>query len=120
MNRKQKIVFLIGVGIIVLMGLMPPWYYHALYFRDYDSQFPGAATLPTGYGFLFYPPDPPHLMGFFEYDEGMGDYKGVGHQRYQKSSGPCIDLSRLLIQWAVVAIGTAAIVFVLKDRARTP
>ena len=120
-RKRQKATILIGVGIIVFMGLFPPWYYHALYYRDfYDRPFQAAAMLPAGYGFLFSPPDPPDWMDDFEYDKYKGDYKGVGGQRYHKSSGPCIDISRLLIQWAVIGIATAAIVFALKDDKRIP
>ena len=42
MNKKQKIVFLVGLGIIILMGLFPPWYiYH-----PYGSR-------PGEYAFIF-------------------------------------------------------------------
>jgi len=120
-NKEQKLTILIGVGIIVLMGLIPPWYYHALLSRNIDgpSQ-PSAVTLPVGYRFLFSPPGLESVPVFSScyndedhwVDNPDGDF-------YHKSSGPCIDLSRLLIQWAVIAFATAAIVFALKDRRKT-
>ncbi|MGD0827516.1 MAG: hypothetical protein ABSA09_05455 [Desulfobaccales bacterium] len=42
MNKKQKIVFLVGLGIIVLMGLIPPWYFYS----------PNIST-PGHYAFIF-------------------------------------------------------------------
>lgn len=85
MNKKQKIAFLVGIGIIVLMGLIPPWYYAFV---------GGPHRLLGAYGLLF---SPPSLVGA----EDLADVY--------------IDLSRLLVQWAVVAIATAGIVLVLKD-----
>ena len=38
MNKKQKVVFLVGVGIIVLMGLIPPWHCEVLF--DLDQKIP--------------------------------------------------------------------------------
>ena len=52
MNKKQKVVFLVGVGIIVVMGLIPPWHLEVLF--DLDQQIP--LTVRLGYGFLFSPP----------------------------------------------------------------
>jgi hypothetical protein len=97
MNKKQKVVFLMGVGIIVLMGLMPPWYYHHVGFSDYSDQ-PIALEINGDYAWLFSPP--------------ISDLPGL----HKKDTLVLIDLSRLLIQWAVVAIATAGIVLVLKDK----
>jgi hypothetical protein len=116
MNMKQKIVFLIGVGIIVLMGLIPPWYYHGIYYCNHgDRPFHMAATLDSEYGFLFFPPDPPNMTDYNDHHD-----RGVDGWRYFGNSGPCIDLSRLLIQWAVIAIAMAVIVFALKDEKKIP
>jgi hypothetical protein len=46
MNKKQKIVFLVGFGTIVIMGLIPPWYFPG----------PGEALIEGSYGFIFSPP----------------------------------------------------------------
>lgn len=74
MNKKQKIVFLVGLGIIVLMGLIPP-------------------GLDSYSGTRFYD------LLLFGYGEGS----------------QTIDLTRLFLQWAVVVIATAGIIFILKD-----
>ncbi len=73
-NKKQKIVFLVGLGIIVLMGLIPPWAD-----SGWDS---------LGYDFIF------------------------THNPYY---GRSIDLIPLFLQWVVVVITTAGIIFILKD-----
>jgi hypothetical protein len=93
MNKKQKIVCLIGVGVIILMTLIPPWYYHVASRRVGDRQI--VFEHQGNYGFLFSPPDPPDF----------------GYRNYCIAR---IDLSRLLVQWVVVAIATGGIVWFLK------
>lgn len=106
MNKKQRVVFLVGVGIIILMGLIPPWYYRAvLPSGDHIAQFTVRAD--RDYGFLF---DPPPTFDFLE--------DAQGHKKGFYPVLPCIDFSRLLLQWAVVAIATAAMIFILKDEKR--
>jgi hypothetical protein len=77
MNKKQKIVFLVGLGIIVLMGLIPPW----------SDSYSGESF----YDFLFSSP------------------------AFWRGGRPTIDFTRLFLQWAVVVIATAGIIFILKD-----
>jgi hypothetical protein len=99
MNKKQKLVFLVGAGIIVLMGLMPPWYYRAAYpegERIYTVSIPASPT----YGFLFSPPDMDLVHARIE---------GQPHV-------PCIDLRRLFVQWVAVAIATTGIILTLKRK----
>jgi hypothetical protein len=95
-NKKQKIVFLVGVGIIVLMGLIPPWYYHAVFSENQRTAF----EFDGGYQFLF----SPDLRVSYKFEK-----------YFPPRERPCINLSRLLVQWAVVAIATAGIVLVFKD-----
>jgi hypothetical protein len=99
MNKKQKVVFLVGVGIIVLMGLIPPWHCEVLF--DLDQKIP--LTMEAGYGFLFSPPT-------FE------SYPSLHHKSdyYGASVAPFIALSQLCVQWAVVAIGVGGILIVLR------
>ena len=49
MNKKQKKVVVIGLGIMLLMALIPPW---KCIFKD--RQLP--LERPGGYGILFAPP----------------------------------------------------------------
>jgi hypothetical protein len=81
MNRIQQLTVIIGVAIMVLMGLMPPWYFSI----GYGAYFKG------GYGFLFFPPS---------------------HNDF----APVINLSRLLIQWAVIALASCGVIFYFKNR----
>jgi hypothetical protein len=70
----------------------------------YDDR-PIVVTIETRYEFLFLPPEP------------IPDSKDV-HSDFPIAkgfAGPFIDFSRLLIQWVLVAIATAAIVLILKD-----
>jgi hypothetical protein len=98
MNKKQKVVLLVGVAIIVLMGLIPPWYYHVVRTEDQRIAFEGEG----GYAFLFSPPS--------------FSLKSSSHYPFEDPRAISrINLSRLLVQWAVVAIATAGIVLVLKD-----
>jgi hypothetical protein len=140
MNKKQKAVFLVGVGLIVLMGLIPPWYY------DNPETDQRPKKIYGGYAFLFSPSPPPlatehaalskvrkevtHLMQQGKEDEAFSKFKEVVKANnidpdeavdwfLAMKKGlfvvPHIDLSRLLVQWAVVAIAIAGIVVFLKD-----
>lgn len=51
MNLKQKIALLIGIIIIVLMGIYPPWCDH------YGNDATGRTTLFTGYSLFTIPPE---------------------------------------------------------------
>jgi hypothetical protein len=92
MNKKQKIVFLIGLSIIVFMGLIPPWYFQTTFTVDQHTAF----ETDGGYEWIFDPP--------------------VSDQPWTPGSRSVVDLRRLLVQWGVVAIATAGLVFVLRDK----
>jgi hypothetical protein len=49
MNKKQKNVVLVGILIIVLMGLVPPWNFRIGGGERYIER-------PAPYGFIFSPP----------------------------------------------------------------
>ena len=77
MNKRQRIVVLVGVAIVAGMMLFPPWQRQAggQFSAFYKSRSP-TYTAPAGYGFLFYqPPDAER-----------------------------VDISRLAVQCAVVAV----------------
>lgn len=81
-NKHQKIVLWIGVIIIVLMGLFPPWQ-HTCNVGMYDIH----SEQPAGYFFIASKPQA----------KSESKYAGIE-----------IDTSRLLIQWVIVATLTAA------------
>ncbi len=87
-----------GTGIIVLMGLIPPWYYRTFY--GVDQRIVSEMRAEENYGFLFSPPDPLYERGYSDRRLSM---------RLAR-----IDFSRLILQWFVVAVSTAGIIFFLE------
>jgi hypothetical protein len=86
MNRIQKNILVIGIIVIVLMGIYPPWTF-------------------TGY----------ILSTGLATPENAGDYALI-----TKPPGNCkIDLGRLGVQWAVVAIATGGLLVIFKDSKNT-
>src|SRR5262245_20208755 len=80
----------VGIAIVVLMGLFPPW----VESRTSSSSLPHTgytAFYSRGYSFLFAPPT--------------------------ENSAAFIDLSRLMVQWVIVAAITLGLVAALN---RTP
>jgi hypothetical protein len=88
MNKRQLLAIRCGVGLIVLMGMIPPWV-HTFDARSIHSR------KPAGYQFIFTPPKP----------EGASPAYGVR-----------LDVSRLAIQWVVTATAAAAFVLVSRQR----
>jgi len=85
MNKKQLISLWVGIIIIVLMGLFPPWF-----FTGFDR---GGALGPresSSYKFLIPPPKRRGVEGF-------------------------IDLGLLSVQWIIVAAVTTGLVVTFKD-----
>lgn len=83
-NKKQRTILIVGIVVMILMGLFPPW--TATY--NYKSQH---SQHPRGYAFIA---TPPH---FTLYPIG--------------SSGIVLDISRLSLQWIVVLLATGLGVF---------
>jgi len=79
LNALQRKILLVGIAVIVLMGICPPWK-HTFKYKSINSE------EPAGYGLIVYPPSA----------------EGYGPAGY----GIKIDFSRLLIQWAVTAAVT--------------
>ena len=88
LNKRQMLAFRCGVALIVLMGLFPPW----VYTRDARSVH---SRKSAGYYFIFTPPAP-------EYN--------------YSSNGVRLDVSRLLIQWLVVATSVAGFFLISKKQ----
>jgi len=79
MSREQKIALWVGVALIVLAGLFPPW----IYLKNKHS-----VPQPADFGLLFWPP----------------------------LESTSIDISRLLVIWATIAVVTLAAVVTLTER----
>jgi hypothetical protein len=98
MNLKQKTALLIGIIIIILMGIYPPW---CIY---YDTP---RQKKCIGYAFITTPAitkmNTPYWMGYPEsptYDKKADD----------------IDYIRLVFQWAMVVIVTSGFLLMFKDK----
>lgn len=83
LNEKQKKLIVIGVAVIILMGLFPPWTYTFKYKTAYSNE-------PAGYGFILSPP--------------KKKSKALAH-------GIELDITRLSVQWIIVLMATGLGVF---------
>ena len=85
-------IILIGVGLVILTALFPPWSY------TFDSPGRSGGSMhsekPAGYGFIFLPPSPEKKSG--------------------ASYGIQIDFGRMFLQWFLVAAICAAIIMYLR------
>ena len=89
MNRKQKVISLIGIILIVIMGTIPPWKY-------IDDGSIGYREIPAGYFLIFSPPEP-----------DQEDYFGVE-----------LDMSRLAVQWITLLFVMAAALYLTQDKSK--
>ena len=87
-NKKQKTILIIGVAIIILMGLFPPW--TCTY--TYESE---SSKTSSGYAFIA---NPPKVRGF--------TFGTFGFE---------LDISRLCVQWIVVIFATGLGVLLTKE-----
>lgn len=95
MNKRQTIALWIAIGLIALMGLVPPWA-HSESSWGSSGGFGGGSHHSTGayaagYGLIFWPPKP-------------------------ESGELHVDLSRLFIQWLIVAVVGGGLVWTLRTR----
>lgn len=97
MNLKQKIVLLIGIIVIVLMGIYPPWYF-------YDNK-TGKNIRVSGYAFFANPPIP-HKLSLDSRTEGF----------YRERVSTNVDYTRLAFQWTMIVIVTSGFILMLKDK----
>lgn len=87
-NQIERKIILIGICMIFLMGLFPPWTdtFHRAGMK--------AVEKPAGYSFLLTPPSSERITSA---------YYGVQ-----------IDFSRLLLQWFLMAIAGGGVVFAMR------
>jgi len=79
-NPKQKKILIVGIVIVLLIGVVPPWKHTFKSSSTYSE-------VPAGYSFITSPP-PRRAKSF--------------------SHGIKIDISRLVIQWIVTIAATTA------------
>ena len=82
-NGKQRKLIIVGIVVVVLMGLFPPWAYTYSYNTKYSKE-------PAGYGFIL---DPPMK------------------KRFSPAHGIELDITRLSVQWIITLLATGLGVF---------
>lgn len=91
-NKQWQIIVLwAGAGLIVLMGLLPPW----ILVRHPEVQAYYSTSERVGYYWVFDPPEPK------EFRRGR---RGSCH----------VNIPRLLIQWAIVGSVAGASIYTLR------
>ena len=88
LNKRQMLAFRWGVALIVLMGVFPPWVY------TFDARSVHSRK-PAGYYFILTPPTP---------------------ENTSQAYGVRLDVSRLLVQWLVVATSVAGFFLISKKQ----
>ncbi len=99
MNREQKIVLVVGLFLMALVGLFPPWTSNVDVLDDNDVK--PAYYEPGGRRFLFLPPKPM-----------MAEKRLIITQD--------IDYSRLVVEWTVMGLLTVSalgVFQILKEQA---
>ena len=88
MNLTQKKLLLVGLGLIVLTGLIPPWKWTV------TNSYVGRIERPSDYSFIGDPPkvDPPASVQ--------------------------IDYGRLLLQWTIISLAAGVGIFYYKDQSQ--
>jgi len=111
MNKKQKIILLIGLAIFIAMCLIPPWYYKLEY-----PQRP-AYSQPGGYFPIFIPPYPkdPARGGLFS--DLINDKAAKTERKYVTVR---IDKDRLYLQLLAVTVLTGGLVVLTMPRKICP
>jgi len=93
MNRKQKIILWVGIGLIVAMGLFPPWIIPVR-----STPF-GTIRRDLGYSPIWEPATAKRVI-----DQKTYSYHGS------------IDFQRLCVQWVIVAVLTGGLVAICASR----
>lgn len=94
LKTRALMALWIGVGLVVVMGIYPPWVAYTFKTGDKNMPMAGAPVVYYGHHFLL---EPPMTLG------SPGQYA-------------FIDLSRLIVQWVLVGAATLALVVTLNRR----
>lgn len=94
MNRHQRVVVLIGLGLLTVASLFPPW--------SFVVHYPvGPIPHPAGYSLIFIPPTYAQ-SGYYAPDRELVEVR--------------VDIRTLTIEWAAIALLCAAVVFLVAGR----
>jgi len=124
MNRKQKIVLAAGCLLLIATGLYPPWVQSWKFVAGGEDLVFRIETGSEGYSWIFQPPGaPPWVDRNLRTLEGK-DVLGIGSEEREipdpviklalksaRMRGPWrarIDLTRLLVEWLMIASGVFA------------
>jgi|SRR5699024_10137765 len=96
MNRKQKILLLVSVILFITAGLYPNWLKK---YEDYEPY--RTYSEPIGRHLIFSPPPTPNsdVISFI---------------KSRLTSFTFINITRLLIEWAIIVFPTAVLFFIFK------
>jgi len=112
LNLKQKLVVWTGLALIVAMGVYPPWvealdttWGKGTWLQDTPLMWK-VGPRAGAYGWIFLPPEVPKWV--WTTDSPLKRIGGFWN--------PSIDVTRLLIQWAMVCLVAGGLVWTLKDK----
>jgi hypothetical protein len=122
MNWKQKTVFTIGFVLILATGLFPPWVQSWDFVAGGEDVWFRIGPGAEGYSWIFRPPGAPSWVNSSfrtPDDKKITDFEGIGDTeisaggikmllksvRMPGSWRARIDITRLLIEWLMVATG---------------
>ena len=109
MNRKQKYIITVGMGLILLSGLFPA--FEGEWRKEGDN-----LKTYLGYYFIFSPPDSYKVAGAFT-GRPKDFYKNL-NIRLTKSFNSNIIASRFFIQIVTILLLTVGLIFLFKDTKR--
>lgn len=108
LNRQQKFVIWIGTLLIVGMGIYPPWIesFDSTWYFDRMNSTLGRkiGPKPGGYHPIYRSPKAPRWIYNQEYAQQENLYWSFS-----------IDTARLLIQWTIILLMVAALVWTFRD-----
>lgn len=117
MNKIQKAVILLGVMMILLMGLYPPWIHTASFEKGYPKD-----EKASSYGYIFAPPKEPsgpQIEKYIVMDSGLDkDAKREELSKFWKNYhwGVILDTPRLLVQWAMVIFTVTGLCLIFNNK----
>jgi len=116
MNRKQKTCLLVGIAAIVVMGLFPPWVLESKEIIRLGNRWEVKFTLEPGpYSWIGNPP----VRAETKANPYYAKFGGKAKLGSPEATARFIDLYRLGIQFFVVAVVTAGLIVILKNRNRS-
>lgn len=105
LNKNQKIVCWVALGIIVFMGLFPPWI-SAYHVTNPKTHWPGFIEEDAaGYHFIFVPPTK------------IGNVDEAGNWTTYSFH---LDYGRLFLQWILIVAVSGALLFLFREPQKKP